>query len=138
MEMYKCLRHYILDHQDCFQTTQFFCRTGALWAPSDSRRQVRAEPAKTTCDGTVLVLGCDETGKPRAAWFPAGQAELATKAANLMGLIVCPVSSPELAEIGKKLPAGRLYANGRGFVPHIRRDLYAKVLEAAGLPDQKP
>ncbi|MBV8753576.1 MAG: hypothetical protein JO328_12030 [Hyphomicrobiales bacterium] len=37
-----------------------------------------------------------------------------------------------MAEIAEKLPAGRMYANGRAFVPNIRRDLYAKLVEAAG------
>ncbi len=44
------------------------------------------DAAKTTCDGAVLVLGRDQTGKPRAARFTAGQADLAGKAANLIDL----------------------------------------------------
>jgi len=33
-------------------------------------------------------------------------------------------------EVAKKLPKGRLYSNGRGFVPYVRRDLYAKLVAA--------
>jgi hypothetical protein len=88
-----------------------------------------AEPA-TTNPGVVL-FGLDESGKPRAARFGSQHAELATKAAGAMALTVCPVSSPALAEIAQKLPLGRIHANGRGFVPNVRRDLYAKLVEAA-------
>jgi hypothetical protein len=34
----------------------------------------------------------DLTGKPQAGRFTAGQADLASKAANLMDLTVCPIS----------------------------------------------
>ena len=36
----------------------------------------------------------------------------------------------DLAALAKKLPVGRLYANGRGFVPNVRQELYSKVLVA--------
>jgi hypothetical protein len=45
-----------------------------------------------------------------------------------MGLRVYRTTSPDVAAIAKKLPVGRLYANGRGFVPNIRQDLYSQVL----------
>ena len=80
----------------------------------------------------IIVVGFDEKSKPRAARFAAAQAVLATKAANLMGLTVCPVTA-ELAELSKKLPAGRVYANGKGFVPNIRKNLFDKIVEASGI-----
>jgi hypothetical protein len=80
----------------------------------------------------VIVVGFDEKAKPRAARFAAAQAALATKAANLMGLTVCPIT-PTLAELSKKLPAGRVYANGKGFVPNIRKNLFDKIIEAGGI-----
>jgi hypothetical protein len=36
----------------------------------------------------------------------------------------------------KKLPLGRLYANGRGFVPNIRQSLYSDLVVALGLEPQ--
>ena len=45
-----------------------------------------------------------------------------------MGLRVYRTTSPDVAAVAKKLPVGRLYANGRGFVPNIRQDLYSQVL----------
>ena len=96
--------------------------------------------AKTATDTTdeaqsVIVLGYDEKSKPRAARFAAPQAALATKAANLMGLTVCPITT-ELVELSKKLPGGRVYANGKGFVPNIRKNLFDKIVEAAGITIQ--
>jgi hypothetical protein len=88
------------------------------------------QPATSEGSGVVL-FGLDESGKPRAARFGSQHAELATKAAGAMALTVCPVSSAALAEIAEKLPVGRIHANGRGFVPNVRRDLYAKLVEAA-------
>ena len=90
------------------------------------------QPAAETGPAVVL-FGLDETGKPRAARFGSHHAELAGKAAGLMGLRFCAVTSPELTEIAEKLPKGKMYANGRGFVPNVRRDLYAKLIEAAGV-----
>ncbi len=49
-----------------------------------------------------------------------------------MGLGVLKIDSPEQGELAGRLPAGRIYANGRGFVPYVRQDLYAKVVEVAG------
>src|SRR5689334_7096045 len=69
----------------------------------------------------LIVLGYDENYKPRAARFPAADAELVTKAAQLMDLKVYEAATEDLAALAKKLPVGRLYGNGRGFVPNIRQ-----------------
>jgi hypothetical protein len=37
-----------------------------------------------------------------------------------------PVDSTAHLAAVEKVPVGRLYANGRGFVPYVRRDLYEK------------
>jgi hypothetical protein len=42
-----------------------------------------------------------------------------------------------VAAAAKKLPVGRLYANGRGFVPNIRQDLYSQVLVALAVEPQQ-
>ena len=54
-------------------------------------------------------------GRSRAA---PGQdnPDLVAKAATSMGLKVYKTSNPEVAALAQKLPVGRLYANGRGFV----------------------
>ena len=80
----------------------------------------------------LIVYGMDDANKARAAHFKKSQVEVATKAAALMRLNVLTVGSPEQAAVAARIPAGRLYSSGKGFVPHVRRDLYAKVLEVAG------
>jgi hypothetical protein len=84
----------------------------------------------------LIVLGRDEQGKPRAARFPAGQADLVAKAAKAMNLAVCKADGAALAELAKKLPNGRLYATGRGFVPPVGRSLYDKIVEQSQLAGQ--
>jgi hypothetical protein len=114
-----------------------FIREGGRQAPfgffgaTTMTKTTTTEPAAAE-QSDVVLFGLDETGKPRAARFHRQHAELAAKAAGVMGLTVCTVSSPELTAIAPQLPAGRIHANGRGFVPNIRQDLYAKLIEASG------
>ena len=49
-----------------------------------------------------------EDQKPRAARFPATDANLVAKAAHLMDLKVYEATTEELAALAKKLPFGRL------------------------------
>ncbi len=81
----------------------------------------------------LIVLGYDDQQKPRGARFVDGKPDLVTKAADLMDLKVYQATSEDVADIAKKLPVGRLYANGRGFVPNIRQDLYSEVLATLAL-----
>src|SRR4030088_2993441 len=80
----------------------------------------------------VVLFGLDQHGKPKAARFPETQADLATKAAGLLKLQVLPIVGASISDLAGHLPAGRIHANGRGFVPYITRDLYAKLVAAAG------
>jgi hypothetical protein len=72
----------------------------------------------TSEDTCLLVLGFDEQQKPCGARFVGEKPDLVAKAAQLMGLEVYKASSPDVAEVAKKLPVGQLYATGRGFVPN--------------------
>ena len=72
----------------------------------------------------LIVLGYDEDQKPRAARFLAADTNLVAKAAQLMDLKVYEATTKELAALAKKLPLGRLYSNGKGFVPNVRQNLY--------------
>jgi hypothetical protein len=84
----------------------------------------------------LIVLGFDDQQKPRGAKFVDAKPDLVSKAADLMGFNVYEASPPEIAELAKKLPLGRLYANGRGFVPNIRQSLYSDLVVALGLEPQ--
>jgi hypothetical protein len=83
----------------------------------------------------IILFGVDQTGKHRAAAFTADQAELATKAAELMQLRVLNIAGAGLTELAAQLPIGRIYASGHGFVPPIRPNLYQRLTDLA---DPKP
>ena len=54
------------------------------------------------------------------------------KAATQLQLKVLTGNDPKIADLTAQLPVGRVHATGRTFVPFIRRDLYDKLLAAAG------
>jgi hypothetical protein len=92
--------------------------------------------ATTAAAPPLIVLGFDDQQKPRGARFVDAKPDLVTMAAELLGFKVYEASPPEVAEFAKKLPLGRLYANGRGFVPNIRQSLYSDLVVALGLEPQ--
>jgi hypothetical protein len=73
-----------------------------------------------------FVFGVDSDGKPRGARF-AEFNERALKFALELGLVGVHPASSAFAEIGMKLPQGRLYASGKGFIPNVRRDLVERL-----------
>jgi hypothetical protein len=96
---------------------------------SASSAKASASPNKESA-AVLIVMGYDEHHKPCAARFTGADPNLVAKAAKLMDLEVREASSEDLAAVAKKLPVGRLYGNGRGFVPNIRQDLYSEVVVA--------
>ena len=113
-----------------------FHRKGAHRAPSAFQETCHDQDdhqsqccCQAVCSSApLIVLGYDENHKPRAARFPAKDADLVTKAAQLMDLKVYEATTEDLAALAKKLPEGRLYGNGRGFVPNIRQSLYSEII----------
>jgi len=100
------------------------------------RRKMGKQPEKKTANAPdkLFVFGLDEDGKPRGARFAEFNERVVSAAAQMKLASVHP-ASPAVAEIGMKLPVGRLYASGKAFVPPIRRDLLGKLkaaLEASG------
>jgi hypothetical protein len=93
-----------------------------------------AKSADATDTKVVIVLGYDEDQKPRAARFPAADANLVAKAAQVMDLKVYEATTEELAALAKKLPLGRLYSNGKGFVPNVRQNLYSQIIVELAAP----
>jgi hypothetical protein len=85
----------------------------------------------------LLVLGFDEQQKPCGARFVGAKPDLVAKAAQVVGLKVYKPSSPEAAELAKKLPVGQLYATGRAFVPHVRQSLYSDIIVALAAEPQQ-
>ena len=106
----------------------------ATAAKSSIKKSSTAPAAASTTP--LIILGFDDQQKPRGARFIDAKPDLVAKAADLMGFKVYEASSPDVAEYAKKLPLGRLYANGRGFVPNIRQSLYSDLVVALGLEPQ--
>jgi hypothetical protein len=104
-------------------------------AAKGSVKKSSTAPA-TTATPPLIVLGYDDEQKPRGARFDHDKPDLITKAAHLMGFKVYEASPPDVAEAAKKLPLGRLYANGRGFVPTVRQDLYSDLVVALAVEPQ--
>ena len=95
---------------------------------SASPTKAAASPKKEAATAVLIVMGYDEHHKPCAARFTGADPNLVAKAAKLMDFEVRAATSEDLAAVAKKLPVGRLYGNGRGFVPNIRQELYSQVV----------
>jgi hypothetical protein len=89
------------------------------------------KPNGSTLPANAIVLfGLSDDGKPQAGLFPQTQSALAKKAAKQLHLSSLCISTADLAAVGK-IPAGRLYANRRSFIPNVRRDVHEKLVELA-------
>jgi hypothetical protein len=97
-------------------------------------------PAETDFEnGTaVVVFGRDATGKPHASAFSQSEADLAVKAAGLMGMQVLRPETDEQRALAAKLPRGRVFASGKAFVPFVRTDLYEALTAVAGVSAAEP
>src|SRR5665811_939146 len=94
--------------------------------------KTNAKPGKPGRAGPALILfGRSKDGKPRAGTFQEAEIETATNASKGMGLAVFKGSNAQAQELATKMPAGRVHANGRGFVPFIRGTLYAELQDLA-------
>jgi len=82
----------------------------------------------------VVVFGKDGAAKPHASWFGEADARLALKAARLMGMQALRPISEAARELTAKLPKGRVFASGRGFVPFVRPKLYEALATAQADP----
>src|SRR4051812_46026575 len=80
--------------------------------------------AETPAAAALVVFGRDNAGKPHASAFDASAAELAEKAAGLMGMQVLRPQTDEQRALAAKLPRGRVFASGRAFVPFVKPAVY--------------
>ena len=77
----------------------------------------------------LVVFRLDPEGKPRAARFAEPDAELAVKAAALLGYRAVRVSDTEILE---GLPDGDVFARGSGFIARVSRPVFDKLTALAG------
>lgn len=89
-----------------------------------------AQPPSGT-KAELIVFGLDTAGKPKAGRFTEKHAAAAAKAANSLKLSTCPGDKPAIADILKKIPVGRLHAQGKAFIPYIKRELFDQIQAAA-------
>lgn len=90
-----------------------------------SKRAITSKPKSVRI---LVVYGFDENKKPRAARFSEPEFKLARKAASLMKLDVFETDVPKLQRAFKKLPLGKVYASGWGFVPNVRPNQFNSLL----------
>src|SRR3954454_14043766 len=93
-------------------------------AKLDSGQQTMPKPA-------LVVFGTDRSGKPHAAWFTAEEAEAARTAAGLIGYRVLALTTEAQGHVAAKLSRGRLFENGRAFVPFVKAALYDTLSQMA-------
>src|SRR5215203_566666 len=89
--------------------------------------------AETRNEVALVVFGLDATGKPHASAFDGADADLAEKAAGLMGMHALRPETDEQRQIAAKLPRGRVFASGRAFVPFVRAPLYEALTAFGGV-----
>jgi hypothetical protein len=78
----------------------------------------------------LVVFGIDGEGKPRASRFAERDAELATKAAGLLGFRLAWVKDETGLAISEALPNGCVFARGNGFVRLVRQSAFDKLCAA--------
>jgi hypothetical protein len=96
-----------------------------------------AKPNSSQASGIpLIVLGYDDQHKPRGARFEGSDTKLVTEAAKAMDLKVYQANTEDLGQLAKKLPVGRLYSTGKGFVPNVRQSLYSQLIVALAVEPQ--
>lgn len=95
--------------------------------------QVVAEVPLRPMIPALVLFGHDDAGRPRAAWFDASEAKLAAHAAEVMNLRMLRLIDDEQRAFADQFTHGRVFGSGRAFVPYVRRDLFPRLLELAGV-----
>ena len=83
-------------------------------------------------DPSIVVFGQTEKGVPQGAWFSGVDAEVALKAAAMMGLRAATIGSEKHEALAKELQQGQVFASDRLFAPAIKPELYDQLFELCG------
>jgi hypothetical protein len=95
--------------------------------------QLVAEVPLRPMTPALVLFGRDDTGRPRAAWFDVSEAKLAAHAAEVMNLRMVQLVDDEQRAFADQFTHGRVFGSGRAFVPYVRRELFPRLLELAGV-----
>jgi hypothetical protein len=79
----------------------------------------------------LVVFGIDGEGKPRASRFAERDAELARKAATMLGFRTGWITYEGGRAIAERLPVGNVFGRGNGFVRLVRQSTFDKLSAAA-------
>ncbi|WP_158809285.1 hypothetical protein [Beijerinckia sp. L45] len=86
------------------------------------------EANEVTSPPALIVFGRDESAKAHAAWFAEADAELAVRAAGLMGMHVLRVTTDEQRAIALELAVGKIWnQTGKGFVPFCKMAVFDRL-----------
>jgi hypothetical protein len=90
----------------------------------------------------LVVFGIDGEGKTRASRFGERDAELATKAATLLGFRSVWIKDEAGRTIAEALPDGNVFTRGNGFVRLVRQSVFERLSAfidggAAATPEQR-
>ena len=75
----------------------------------------------------LVVFGIDPEGKPRASRFTEQDAELATKAAALLGFRTAWITDEAGRAIAQALPDGDVFVRGDGFSRLVRQSVFERL-----------
>lgn len=79
---------------------------------------------------TIVVVGLDKGGAPRAAAYPADMTETAVRAAADWSLKIGRAESVEALELLKTLPHGSLFPSQKMEPPTIKRELFDALIKS--------
>jgi hypothetical protein len=98
--------------------------------PIASAGETSTKPAGS--EPAVIVFGFNAYRIPQAAWFPYDEADLATRAARLMGLRALKIENAAHRELAARLRRGQVYAPDPTFAPAIQRELFKELGKLVG------
>jgi hypothetical protein len=98
----------------------------------------KATEASGTTSKFIYVFGAHDGGKPRGARFSLQDVDKIMEAVRELKLAMGEDHSPRMAELGMKLPLGRIYARGKAFIPFIRKELFEQLRDAQFGPPSAP
>ena len=102
-------------------------------ASDRTRPQADGVPARqATTEPAVIVFGYKERRLPQAAWFTEADADLATRAARLMGLRVLRVMDEAHRALAARLRRGQVDASDSTFAPAANRAVFEELCKLAG------
>jgi len=84
----------------------------------------------STNDRTIIVMGLDKDGKPRAASYLSDTVETAEKDAAAWRLSVGKAETDAARALAKDLPSGELFPSAKMELPTIKRETFNVLLKA--------